>query len=145
MSWRLKADIRVAKLQMASGLVIHPLALIADERLLAAACLRKIGDQLVAGVVMRSADGSLRERIDPIDGEVPLDTAVRFELDLLRLGTRQMTAVLSLDRNVVARVDGDTSRVEPDTACVGIAHRNDGLQASLHFDQLLLTEALPSL
>jgi hypothetical protein len=51
--------------------------------------------------------------------------------------------VLSLDRNVVARVDGDTSGVEPDAACVGIAHRHDGLQASLHFDQLLLTEALP--
>jgi Peptidase family M23 len=143
MSWRLKADIRVAKLQMASGLVIHPLALIVDEQLLAAACLRKIGDQLVAGVVMRSADGLLRERIDAIDGEVPLDAAVTCELDLLRLGTRQTTAVLSLDRNVVARVDGDTSSVEPETACVGIAHRNDGLQASLHFDQLLLTEALP--
>jgi hypothetical protein len=142
MSWRLQADIRVAELRMASGLVIHPMALIAGERLVAAACLRKIGDKLVAGVLMRSADGLLRERIDVIDGEVSLGVAVPCELELLRLGTRQTTAVLRLDRNVVARIDGDTAGVEPDAACVGIAHRHNGVRASLHFDQLLLTEAL---
>jgi hypothetical protein len=42
---------------------------------------------------------------------------------------------------VVARINGDTTGVEPDTGCVGILHRHSGLQITLHVDQLLLTEA----
>jgi hypothetical protein len=41
----------------------------------------------------------------------------------------------------VARINGDTTSVEPDTGCVGILHRHSGLQITLHVDQLLLTEA----
>ena len=58
MSWRLRADIRPAELQVDEGLVIHPLAFLADSNLVAAACLRKIrGDKFVMGVLIRSADG----------------------------------------------------------------------------------------
>jgi hypothetical protein len=42
---------------------------------------------------------------------------------------------------VVARINGDTTGVEPDAACVGILHRHAGLQITLHIDQLRLTEA----
>ena len=70
-------------------------------------------------------------------------TQVRWELELLRLGTRQTTAVLRLDNNVVVRINGDTTTVEPDAACVGILHRHSGLQITLHVDQLFLTEAPP--
>ena len=64
-----------------------------------------------------------------------------WDLELLRVGTRQTTAVLRLNNNVVARINGDTTSVEPDAACVGILHRHSGLQITLHVDQLLLTEA----
>ena len=142
MSWRLKADIKPAELQMDEGLVIHPLAFLIGDDLVAAACLRKIrNDKFVAGVLIRSADGLFRERIDVSEGEIFRDGSVRWELDLLRLGTRQTTAVLRLDDNVVARINGDTTSVEPDTGCVGILHRHSGLQITLHVDQLLLTEA----
>ena len=57
-----------------------------------------------------------------------------------RVGTRQTTAVVRLN-NVVARINGDTTSVEPDAACVGIVHRHSGLQITLHIGQLLLTEA----
>jgi hypothetical protein len=46
-----------------------------------------------------------------------------------------------LKDNVVARINGDTTSVEPDAACVGILHRHSGLQITLHVDQLFLTEA----
>jgi hypothetical protein len=142
MSWRLGADIKPAELQMSKGQVIHPLGFLIGDDLVAAACLRKIrSDQLVAGVLIRSADGLFRERIDVNEGEIFRDGRVRWELDLLRLGTRQTTAVLRLDNNVVARINGDTTSVEPDTGCVGILHRHSGLQITLHVDQLLLTEA----
>ena len=65
MSWRLKADIKPAELEMSKGQVIHPLAFLAGDDLVAAACLRKIrNDKFVAGVLIRSADGLFRERID---------------------------------------------------------------------------------
>jgi hypothetical protein len=142
MSWRLRADIQPAELLMDKGLVIHPLAFLIGDEVVAAACLRKIrDDEYVAGVLIRSADGLFRERIDVSEGEIFRDGPVRWELELLRVGTRQTTAVVRLNNNVVARINGDTTSVEPDAACVGILHRHSGLQITLHVDQLLLTEA----
>jgi Peptidase family M23 len=143
MSWRLRADIRPAELLMDKGLVIHPLTFLAGNDLVAAACLRKTGDdQYFAGVLIRSADGLFRERINVTEGEISRDVPVRWELELLRVGTRQTTAVVRLNNNVVVRINGDTTSVEPDAACVGILHRHSGLQITLHVDQLLLTEVL---
>ena len=142
MSWRLEADIKPAELEMKRGEVIHPLAFLAGNILVAAACLRQIGnEEYAAGVLIRSANGLFRERIDVHEGRIFPGGWVRWELDLLRLGTRQTTVVLQLDNNVVARINGDTTSVEPDTGCVGILHRHSGLQITLHVDQLLLTEA----
>ena len=143
MSWRLRADIRPAEVQMDKGLVIHPLTFLVGNDVVAAACLRKTrSDELIAGVLIRSADGLFRERIDVIEGEIFRDDPVRWELELLRIGTQQTTAVLRLRNTVVARINGDTTSVEPDAACVGIAHRHSGLRITLHVDQILLTEAL---
>ena len=83
-----------------------------------------------------------RERIKvEKEGVILPGTFVRWELDLLRLATRQTTAVLRLDGNEVARTNGDNTDVEPETGCVGIFHRHGGLQITLHVDQLRLTEA----
>lgn len=132
MSWRLSADIKPAELQMDKGVVIDPLAFLSGGDLVAAACLRKIkNDEYIAGVLIRSAEGLFRERIDVDEGEIFRDGPVR---------SRQTTAVLRLDGNVVARINGDTTAAEPDTACLGILHRHSGLQITLHVDQLRLTE-----
>ena len=110
--------------------------------MVAAACLRNVrSNELIAGVLIRSADGLFRERIDVSEGKIFRNSQVRCELKLLRLGTRQTTAELRLDNKVVARLSGDTTSVEPDACCVGILHRHSGLQVTLHVDQLLLTEA----
>lgn len=144
MSWRLEADIKPVGLEMERDQVIHPLAFLAGNNLVAAACLREIGDEkFVAGVMIRSANGLFRERIDVKDGKISTDTKFRWKLELIRVGTRQTTAVLRLGEKEVARIDGDTTSVEPDTSCVGILHRHGGLQITLQVDQILLTEALP--
>ena len=145
MSWRLGADITPAKIEMSRGEVLYPLALLAGDSLVAAACLRKISDdKFVAGVLIRSGDGLFRERIDVVEGKISLDHPVSWELELRRIGTRQTTAVLRFGDNVVARINGDTTRardfVEPDNACIGILHRHSRWQITLHFDQLGLTE-----
>ena len=95
----------------------------------------------MTGVLIRSADGMFRERIDVNEGEIVRNVPVRWELEVLRVGTRQTTAVVRLNNNVIVRINGDTRSVEPDSGCVGILHRHSGLQISLHIDQLLLTEA----
>ncbi|HEX4991053.1 MAG TPA: hypothetical protein VFW91_19900, partial [Candidatus Binatia bacterium] len=143
MSWRLKADIKPAELQMDKGLVMHPLAFLAGNDVVAAACLRKvISGELFAGVMIRSKDGLFRERINKSEkGKISTDDPIAWDLELLRVGTRQTTLVLRLGNNEVVRIDGDTASVEPEAACVGILHRHSGLQITLHVDELLLTEA----
>lgn len=142
MSWRLRADISPKELDMERGLVIHPLAFLAGNDMLAAACLRKIGsDTFVAGVLIRSTDGLFRERIDVSEGKIARNDFTKWELDLIRLGARQTTLILRLNDNVIARINGDTTSVEPDAACVGILHRHGGLQLTLHVDELRLTES----
>jgi Peptidase family M23 len=143
MSWHLEADIKPTELGMERDQVIHPLAFLAGANLVAAACLRKIGGgKFAAGVLIRSANGLFRERIDVDDVEISLDNTFTWKLDLIRIGTRQTTAVLRLGDVEVARINGDTTRVEPDSGCVGILHRHSGLHITLQADQLLLTEAL---
>lgn len=143
MSWRLKADIKVVELQMDKGLVIHPLVFLAGNEIVAAACLRRVvSGELFTGIMIRSEDGLFRERINKGEqGKILTDTPVGWEVELLRIGTRQTTAVLRLNSLVVARVNGDTTSVEPDAGCVGILHKHSGLQIKLHVDQLRLTEA----
>ncbi|MCI0736647.1 MAG: hypothetical protein L0Y50_10325 [Beijerinckiaceae bacterium] len=41
---------------------------------------------------------------------------VRWALELLRLCIRQTTPMVRLDGNVVVRINGDATAVEPDTA-----------------------------
>jgi hypothetical protein len=142
MSWRLRADIKPVDQEMEEGLVIHPLAFLIGDDLVAAACLRKIrNNEFVTGVLIRSADGLFREKIDVDEGKIVRNVSARWELDLVRLGTRQTTAVVRINKNVIARINGDTTSVEPDAGCVGILHKHSGLEITLHIDQLRLTEA----
>lgn len=121
---------------------MYPLVLLAGNEIVAAACLRKVvSGELFAGIMMRSKDGFFRERINTGEkGSILTDAVVRWEIELLRIGTRQTTAVLRLNNEVVARINGDTASIEPNGACVGIVHRHSGLQLALHVDQVLLTE-----
>lgn len=94
----------------------------------------------MAGILVRSADGLLKEKIDVKEGKIFRAVSARWEFDLIRLGTRQTTAVVRINENVIARINGDATNVEPDSGCVGILHKHNGLQITLHVDQLRLTE-----
>jgi hypothetical protein len=143
MSWRLGAKLRTAQIPAAQGTVIYPLAFLAGSDLVAAMCLRRIhSGKLVAGVLIRSEDGMFRERINVVEGLVAATDEHGWELELLRIGTRETTAVLWLNNTVeVARINGDTANAEPDRAYAGILHRHNNIAVTLHLDQLLLTEA----
>ena len=141
MSWRLRARIKPQQLTMNTNQVIHPLAFLAGDTVVAATCLQKSSDdKFVAGVLIRRPDGSLRQRINERRG-VSRSNAVTWELELLRIGTRQSTAVLRLGNTEVARINGETRDVEPDSACVGILHTHTGLKITLYVDQIRMMEA----
>ena len=142
MSWRLGAKIRTELFPTKPGTAVLPLAFLAGHELVAAAVMRRIhsGD-IVAGLLIRAEDGMLRERID-VDDDVVAGTASSWELELLRVGTRETTAVLWLNRSRISQLDGHTTTLEPDHACAGVLHRHAPLPVTLHFDDLYLTEAL---
>ena len=142
MSWRLGAVINPTELKMRRGEAVYPLAFFVGDTLLAAACFRKIttANKFFTGVLIRSVDGLYREKIDVVEGEIYPGTPVPWELELLRLHTRQTTAVLRLRDKVIARINGDTTNIEPTNACVGILHRHSRIKATLHVDELFLTE-----
>ena len=143
MSWRLGAKLRAAHIPAAQGTVIYPLAFLAGSDLVAAMCLRRIhAGKLVAGVLIRSEDGMFRERVNVVEGLVAATDEHGWELELLRIGTRETTAVLWLNNTVeVARINGDTASVEPNRTFAGILHRHNDIAVTLHLDELLLTEA----
>src|SRR5215510_9781082 len=141
MSWRLGADLRPAELQMSKDQEIYPFAFLAGDKIIAAAVLRKISNtKFIAGVLIRAEDGFFREKIDVTEGAVLTGAFTRWELELIRIGTRQTTAILRFGNNVVARINGDTTSAEPDTGIVGILHSHSDLKLTLHIDQLFLTE-----
>jgi len=142
MSWRIRAKLRAADFPTAQGTVVYPLAFLAGTDLVAAMCLRRIhSGKLVAGVLIRSEDGMLRERINVIKGQLAPTDKKRWELELLRIGTRETTAVLWLNDTEVGRTNGDTTNVEPNRAYAGILHRHSNIAVTIHLDELLLTEA----
>jgi murein DD-endopeptidase MepM/ murein hydrolase activator NlpD len=143
MSWRLRATVRPVEVSMDEGLDIYPLAFLVGNDIVAAACLQKLEkDRLASGVLIRGKDGTFRKRIDVQQGRIEPRTEHLWQLELLRIGTRQTTAVVWLDHQPVVRINGDTTSVEPDYACAGVLHEHSGLSVALHLDQLRLTESL---
>jgi hypothetical protein len=142
MSWRLAANLCAAQIPTEQGKVIYPLAFLAGNDLVAAMCLRRIhSGNLVAGVLVRAEDGMFREKINVTAGQITPADKHRWELELLRIGTRETTAVLWLnDTAEVARIDGDTAEVEANHAYAGILHRHNNIEATLYLDELRLTE-----
>lgn len=143
MSWRLRAKLRTVDIPTNQGTVVYPMAFLAGNALVAAMCLRRIHTgELVAGVLIRAEDGEFRERINVATGQITAADEHRWELELLRIGTRETTAVLwrNADQHPIARVNGDTTATEPNRAYAGILHRHNNIAVTLHLDELLLTE-----
>jgi hypothetical protein len=142
MSWRLGAKLRAAQIPTEQGTVIYPLAFLAGNDLVAAMCLRRIhSGNLVAGVLVRAEDGMFREKINVTAGQITPADKHRWELELLRIGTRETTAVLRRnDTEEVARTNGDTTEVEPNRAYAGILHHHNNIETTLYLDELRLTE-----
>jgi predicted outer membrane repeat protein len=117
---------------------------VSTKALSVAVYVKKVGTKYIARVIRRetlggdSTDYHSNSKYPEV--EVNLDKWHRWRLHVLRLGTRESTAVLCIDSNVCAREDWDTRFLEPRSMRIGIAYSSPGVTGSVLLDEPLLTE-----
>ncbi len=111
------------------------------EHLIAAAHINKGRDKFWAGITVRKPDGTLKSRNSK--AEIKLGVWRKWDFHLLRLGTRETTAVLFLDSEEALRLDWDTAGVELLRFRAGIASMPAKASGTILSDDLRLTEDTP--
>ena len=92
-----------------------------------------------AGIIVKNPDGTLRPSASTT--EIDKNTWHEWELRLLRIGTREATAILSIDKDRKLRVNWDSTIYEPLRLRAGIGHSSAGVTATVFTDELQLTES----
>jgi hypothetical protein len=107
-----------------------------------AARIRNDGGTLRAGLVAKKPDGTL---VPDEGGIITAGRWRRWRLELLRVATRETTAILYLDdggrMTEQARLNWDSMDREPATLRAGIGFSSAGAAATVLLDELWLTES----
>jgi hypothetical protein len=103
-----------------------------------AARIHKDGHSFRAGIIVKNPDGT----VSPSNSAavVAKNTWRRWKLHLLRIGTRETTAVLFLDDDEKLRVNWDSTTHEPHKLRAGITLSSSGATATILADDVRLTE-----
>lgn len=103
-----------------------------------AARIHRDGDSFLAGIIVKNPD----DTVSPSNSAavVAKDTWRRWKLHLLRIGTRETTALLFLDDDEKFRINWDSTTHEPRKLRAGIALSSAGATATILADELRLTE-----
>jgi hypothetical protein len=103
-----------------------------------AARIHRDVDSFRAGIIIKNLD----DTVSPSDSTavVAKDTWSRWKLYLLRIGTRETTAVLFLDDDEKLRINWDSTTHEPRKLRAGIGLSAAGATATILADELRLTE-----
>jgi hypothetical protein len=111
------------------------------ELSVAARIFRGTGNLRRAGIIVKNPDDTESPRIST-DSTVVIeeDTWREWKLRLLRIGTRETTAVLSLDGEEELRVNWDSTTREPLRLRAGIGQSSAGVTAMVLTDDLRVTE-----
>jgi hypothetical protein len=116
---------------------------LSGKNLSVAARIRKKNGKLLAGIAFKEADG-------PSKGKNSAAVIVpgvwrKWRLHLLRVGTRETTAVLYLDENgkmkEQARINWDSTTSEPTVLRTGIGFSSAGAKATVLADELRISES----
>jgi hypothetical protein len=110
----------------------------------AARIIRHEGGLLLAGIVAKDLDGGLK--VANSSAVIAPGVWRKWRLHLLRIGTRETTAVLYLDEDGKMkeqdRLDWDSTAFEPLVLRAGIGLSSAGAKATVLTDELRLTETL---
>ena len=114
-----------------------------EDLSVAARIIRREGGLLLAGIVAKEPDGTFP---DSDSAAVIAPGWRKWRLHLLRIGTRESTAVLYLDADgemvEQARLNWDSTAFEPLALRAGIGLTSAGARATVLADELRLTESL---
>ncbi|MCI0389314.1 MAG: M23 family metallopeptidase [Acidobacteria bacterium] len=101
------------------------------------------GGLLIAGIVAHDLDGDLK--VANSSAIISPDVWRRWRLHLLRIGTRESTAVLYLDKDGKMeeqdRLDWDSTASEPTVLRAGIGLSSAGAKATVRADELRVSES----
>ena len=131
-------------LDLAPNDSIHLIRFLSGEDLsVAARIIRHEGGLLLAGMVAKDLDGGLK--VANSSAIISPDVWRRWRLHLLRIGTRESTAVLYLDEDGKMeeqdRLDWDSTASEPTVLRAGIGFLSAGAKATVLTDELRVSES----
>jgi hypothetical protein len=116
-----------------------------EDLSVAALIIRHKGGLLLAGIVANDRDDGLKRANS--SAVILLDEWRRWRLHLLRIGTRESTAVLYLDNDGVmeerVRLNWDSTAIEPSVLRAGIGLSMAGAKATVLADELRVSESFP--
>ena len=125
------------RLDLNPGQGIYLLQFLSQGGPYVAARLHKGAGPVWAGIAARRPDGSLA--IDNSNVEMEIDSWCRWKLRLLRIGTRETTAVLYVNGGEKARTNWDSTGYEPLKLRAGIARSSAGAAATVLTAELWVT------
>jgi Peptidase family M23 len=103
--------------------------------------LSRAGSSTLAGIVAKKPNGSNTSRDSSVEEIETSESFRKWALRLLRVGTRETTAVLFLDDVELARHSWDSSGTyEPLKVRIGVGQSFSQVKAILHVDDALITE-----
>jgi Peptidase family M23 len=144
--WRAEGWFKPAALDLSASpaQAVYLLYFLGGDGLCVAARIQNDGGTLRPGLVAKNPDGQLRHADAP--GVVAVGEWRRWRLELLRVASRETTAVLSLDESggrlkEQARLNWDSSVHEPLRLRAGIGFSSVGAAATVLADELWLTES----
>jgi hypothetical protein len=141
--WRVQAWVSPRDLTLAPGQSVYVLYFLSGVRLSVAARIHNVDGALRAGLVARRPDGGLESQ--DAAAVVAIDRWRKWRLELLRVATRETTAILHLDEGgrmtEQARLNWDSTENEPLSLRAGIGFSSMGAAATILVDELWLTEA----
>lgn len=144
--WRAQAWFNPIELALAPGQAVYLLYFLSDAGLSVAAQILNYGGTLRAGLVVRKPDGALDNELGPAGA---VGGWRKWRLELLRVATRETTAILYLDESgrmkEQCRLNWDSTAHEPLRLRAGIGFSSMGAAATVLADELWLTESELSL
>ncbi|HSV80740.1 MAG TPA: M23 family metallopeptidase [Ramlibacter sp.] len=141
-AWRAEGWFNPIELAVAPGKAVYLLYFLNGASLSVAARIHNVGGTLRAGLVARNPDGTPQ----PNDGSAVVAVGVwrKWRLELLRVGTRETTAILYLDEGgrmkEQVRLNWDSIAHPPLRLRAGIGFSSMGTAAKVLTDELWLTE-----
>ncbi len=136
--WKAASWVDPMTLMLGDQQAVYPLHFLGGSDLVAAARIYNSAGTLFAGIAYKKADGT----VSGVSSPTVVDQNIwkTWTLSLLRIGTRETTAVLYLDGIEQGRTSWDPGSNVPSRFRSGIGLSSKGARATLAVDDLHLTE-----